>query len=192
MKTELRTERLWLRRWRPEDLSAFAALNADPRVMEHFPDVLSREESDALASRIEKHFEEHGFGLFAVEIPEVVSFAGYIGLAVPTFEAAFTPCVEIGWRLARGHWGFGYATEGARAALDFAFKELDLPEVVSFTTPENLHSVRVMKRIGMVCDAGGDFDHPALPAGHRLRHHVLYRITRQRFIEVRSRARSGA
>jgi RimJ/RimL family protein N-acetyltransferase len=177
-RRELRTDRLWLRRWLPEDRVPFAALNADARVMDYFPAVLSREESDTLASRIEAHFERHGFGLWAVEIPDVTSFAGFIGLSVPSFEAPFTPCVEIGWRLAADYWGFGYATEGARVALDFAFKTLGLREVVSFTAAGNLLSRRVMEKIDMVHDPADDFDHPALPQGHRLRRHVLYRMTR--------------
>lgn len=175
---DLRTDRLWLRRWLPGDLAPFAALNADARVMEYFPAVLSREETDTLASRIEAHFEQHGFGLWAVEIPDVTSFAGFIGLSVPRFEAPFTPCVEIGWRLAPEYWGRGYATDGARAVLDFAFNALGLDEVVSFTAPGNLRSRRVMEKIGMVHNPADDFDHPALPGGHRLRRHVLYRMAR--------------
>jgi RimJ/RimL family protein N-acetyltransferase len=146
--------------------------------MEYFPAELSREESNALASRIEADFEERGFGLWAVEIPSVTSFAGFIGLSVPRFEAPFTPCVEIGWRLAREYWGLGYAPEGARVVLDFAFQALGLDQVVSFTTPGNLRSRRVMEKIGMVHDPTDDFDHPAHPDGHRLRRHVLYRIVR--------------
>lgn len=175
---EIRTERLHLRRWTDADRGPFAAMNADPRVMEHFPAVLSREESDALAARIEAHFERHGYGLWAVGIEGVAPFAGFIGLSVPRFEAHFTPCVEVGWRLASEHWGRGYATEGARAAVAFGFGVLGLDEVVSFTAAGNLRSRRVMEKIGMVRDPGGDFDHPALPAGHRLSRHVLYRISR--------------
>lgn len=173
---ELRTDRLRLRRWLPADRGPFAALNADPRVMEHFPAALSREESDTLVARIEAHFDQHGFGLWAVEISNVTPFAGFVGLSVPRFEAHFTPCVEIGWRLAAEHWGCGYATEGARAALAFGFDVLGLGEIVSFTVPANLRSRRVMERIGMVHHPADDFDHPALPEGHRLRRHVLYRI----------------
>ncbi len=175
---EIRTARLSLRRWVPEDRVPFAALNADPRVVEHLLAALSREESDALAARIEGHFEEHGFGLWALEIPGVAPFAGFVGLSIPRFQAHFTPCVEIGWRLAAERWGHGYATEAARAALDFGFEEIGLEEVLSFTVPGNLRSRRVMERIGMVHDAAGEFDHPALPEGHRLRRHVLYRIAR--------------
>ena len=114
---ELQTDRLRLRRWLGTDRVAFAALNADARVMQHFPAALSRDESDTLAARIEAHFDQHGFGLWTVEIPNVTPFAGFIGLSIPGFDAHFTPCVEIGWRLAAEHWGQGYATEGAQAVL---------------------------------------------------------------------------
>lgn len=173
MNLEMKTRRLLLRPWRPEDREPFAELNADPVVREHFPSLLSREESDALAARIEAEFALRAFGLWAVEIPGTAPFAGYVGLSVPSFEARFTPCVEIGWRLARRFWGHGYATEGARAALDFGFERLGLPEIVSFTVPANIRSIRVMKKIGMTFS--GEFDHPALKAGHHLRRHVLYR-----------------
>jgi RimJ/RimL family protein N-acetyltransferase len=175
---ELRTPRLRLRRWRPEDRAPFAALNADPRVAEFLRGPLSREHSDALAESIEAHFQRHGFGLWAVEIPGVTPFAGFIGLSVATFKAPFMPCVEIGWRLAAEHWNHGYATEGARAALAFGFETLQLDEIVSFTAVRNLRSRRVMEKLGMTHSAADDFDHPALPGGHPLRRHVLYRIGR--------------
>jgi RimJ/RimL family protein N-acetyltransferase len=183
---ELRTDRLCLRCWRPSDRTPFAALNADPRVMEFFPATLAREDSDRLAARIDAHFERHGFGLWAVEIPNVTSFAGFIGLSVPSFNTHFTPCVEIGWRLSAEHWGRGYATEGARAVLTFGLETLGLPEIVSFTVPGNLRSRRVMERIGMVYDPADDFDHPGLPDGHGLRRHVLYRTTLPRRLELDS------
>src|SRR5262249_32174896 len=148
----LRTDRLLLRPWRDSDVESFAALNADPRVMEHFPALLSSAESAASAARIRAHLEEHGFGLWAVEVVGVTSFAGFVGLAVPRFEAAFTPCVEIGWRLAFAHWGQGYATEAARAAVAFGFERLGLAEIVSFTVPGNVRSRRVMERLGMARD----------------------------------------
>ena len=176
--SEIKTQRLILRRWRPEDRTPFAALNADPAVMEHFPSTLSRAESDTLADRIESHFARHGFGLWAVEIPGVAPFAGFIGLSVPAFETHFTPCVEVGWRLAREHWGTGYATEGASASLRFGFERLGLDEIVSFTVPANAPSRRVMARIGMHHSPADEFDHPLLPPGHPLRRHVLYRITK--------------
>lgn len=171
----LRTERLLLRRWLPSDREPFAAMNADPEVMEFFPSVLTREQSEAAADWIAAHFTQHGFGLWAVEIPGVAPFAGFVGLAVPFFEAPFTPCVEIGWRLAEPYWGHGYATEAARAALAFAFEEMHLPEVVSFTVPANVRSRRVMEKLGMTHDPRDDFDHPVVAAGHPLRRHVLYR-----------------
>ena len=179
MVEALRTDRLLLRRWTAADREPFAQMNADPRVMAHFSAALTREESDALADRIDAHFARRGFGAWAVEIPEVAPFAGFIGLAVPDFDAPFMPSVEIGWRLAAEYWGNGYATEGARAALAFGFDTLGLAEIVSFTTPDNLQSRRVMERIGMMRDPADDFDHPNLPAGHPLRRHVLYRITKE-------------
>ena len=175
---ELRTTRLRLRRWLPSDRAPFAAYNAEPRVAEFLLGPLSREESDALVVRIETHFERNGFGLWAVEICGGAPFAGFVGLSVPSFEAHFTPCVEIGWRLGSEHWGQGYASEGAKAALDFAFESLQLDEVVSFTVPANLRSRRVMEKVGMTHAPRDDFDHPAVPRGHALRRHVLYRKVR--------------
>jgi ribosomal-protein-alanine N-acetyltransferase len=173
---DLRTDRLWLRRWTADDLAPFASLNADPCVMEFFPKLLSREESDARADQVDAHFAEHGFGLWAIEVPGVTLFAGFVGLCIPSFEAYFTPCIEIGWRLAAEHWNRGYATEGARATLAFAFGSLQVAEIVSFTVPENVRSRRVMEKIGMTHSPGDEFDHPLLPEGHRLRRHLLYRI----------------
>lgn len=172
------TPRLWLRRWRHADRGAWAALNADPRVMEHFPKTLTPLESRAAADRIAAHFDEHGYGLWAVEVPGVVEFAGFVGLVQTRFEAHFTPCVEIGWRLAAEFWRRGYATEGARAAADFGFESLGLDEIVSFTVPPNARSRRVMEKLGMSHDPADDFDHPLLEEGHPLRRHVLYRLKR--------------
>jgi RimJ/RimL family protein N-acetyltransferase len=176
--TVLRTPRLVLRRWRCADREPFAALNGDPRVMAHFPARLTRAESDALAGTIEAELAARPFGLWALEVPGVTPFAGYVGLHVPSFEAPFTPCVEIGWRLAFAHWGHGYASEAARAVLTYAWDPLGLAEVVSFTTAGNARSRAVMDRIGMRHDPAGDFDHPRLPDGHPLRRHVLYRARR--------------
>lgn len=175
---EIRTERLRLRRWLPNDLIRFAAMNADPRVTEYLPTPLTRQDSDAFVERAEAHFEQHGFGLWAAEIVGVAPFAGFVGLANPRFDAPFQPCVEIGWRLTREHWGLGYATEGARAVLTFGFEVIGLEEIVSFTVPANARSRRVMEKIGMTHDPADDFDHPLLPVGHPLRRHVLYRIAR--------------
>ena len=176
----LRTQRLLLRRWRPGDRAPFAALNADPEVMEHFPAHLTQAESDASVDRIEAGFDARGFGLWAVEVTEPGElegqFIGFTGLSVPRFEAHFTPAVEVGWRLARPAWGHGYASEAARRALAVAFDDYRLPEVVSFTSVTNVRSQAVMRRIGMTHDPADDFDHPSLPPGHRLQRHVLYRI----------------
>ena len=146
--------------------------------MEYFSAVLSAEESNRMVSRIEAHFEERGFGLWAIEIPNVTSFAGFIGLTVARCEARFTPCVEIGWRLAAGHWGRGYASEAARAALEHGFVTLGLDEIVSFTALPNLRSQAVMRRIGMH-DRGEMFEHPGVAPGHPLRPHCLYRLARR-------------
>jgi RimJ/RimL family protein N-acetyltransferase len=175
---ELRTPRLVLRQWRDADLEPFARLNADAETMRHFPAPLSRAASDALALRERARLAARGWGLWAVEAPEAAPFVGFVGLAEPGFEAHFTPAVEVGWRLAREHWGRGYATEAARAALAFAFAELGLDEVVSFTSPLNVRSRRVMERLGMAHAPDDDFDHPRLPEGHPLRRHVLYRLRR--------------
>ena len=175
-KREIATPRLLLRPWNERDLPAFAAMNADVRVMEFMPKLLDRTESDALAARIVEHFNRHGFGFWAVEVPTVTSFAGFVGLSIPRFQAHFTPCVEVGWRLAYEQWGHGYATEAARAAIDFGFTNAGLAQIVSFTVPDNLRSRRVMQRVGMTHLPADDFEHPNLAEGHRLRRHVLYRL----------------
>ncbi|QDU12039.1 GNAT family N-acetyltransferase [Gimesia aquarii] len=171
----LETPRLILRQWSETDVAPFAEMNKDPRVMKHFPNILSYEQSSQMVKRITAHFEEHGFGLWAVEVKKTSQFAGFIGLAVPQFTADFTPCVEVGWRLAVPFWNQGYATEGARVALEFGFTQCKLSEIFSFTVPANLASRRVMEKIGMsyLCD----FDHPALLEKDPLRQHVLYHIT---------------
>ena len=171
----LETERLLLRGWRTSDRIPFAAMNADPRVMEFLPSLLSRDESDRLADRIEAHFEQHGFGVWAVETRANGKFIGFIGLNTPSFQARFTPCVEIGWRLAFDSWGQGLATEGARRALRYGFETLGLREIVSFTVPKNARSRHVMEKLKMTHDPADDFDHPGLPAGHPWQRHVLYR-----------------
>lgn len=176
MLRSLRTRRLLLRPWKKRDRAPFAALNADPRVMEFFPRTLTRKESDGLIVRIEEHVRERGFGLWAVEVRGGPAFIGFVGLWTPSFEAHFTPCVEIGWRLAFDAWGKGYATEAARAALDFGFEELGLDEIVAFTVTGNLRSRRVMEKLGMRHDPRDDFDHPRIDEGHPLRRHVLYRL----------------
>lgn len=178
----LKTQRLILRPWKQEDFEPLARLNADSRVMEYFPSIMSREESDQMALKLKSKLEEKGWGLWAVELLDSHEFIGFIGLneltqaSLPTF---FTPAVEIGWRLAFEHWGRGYATEGALASLQYGFETLKLPEIVSFTAVQNDRSRRVMERIGMHRDPQDDFDHPKLPEGHWLRRHVLYRLEAQ-------------
>ena len=153
-------------------------MNADPRVMEFMPASLSSQESDALIDRIQNHFQQHSFGLWAAEYTATRSFVGFIGLSIPAFEARFTPCVEIGWRLDELYWGRGLATEGARQVLRHAFEVIGLESLVSFTVPANTRSRRVMEKLGMTREPRDDFDHPRLPPGHALRRHVLYRLTR--------------
>jgi RimJ/RimL family protein N-acetyltransferase len=176
--TVLRTERLVLRGWRPEDRDQYAALNADPEVMEHFVGVLDRATSDAEADRFAAALEHDGWGHWVVTLPENDRLIGFTGLAVVDVPASWTPATEIGWRFAHDAWGHGYATEAARAVLAYAFESLGLDEVVSFTATTNLRSRRVMERIGMWRDPIDDFDHPRVPVGHRLRRHVLYRLDR--------------
>ena len=176
--SELSTDRLRLHRWTDTDRAAFAALNADPVVMEHFPSMLTIEQSNSFVDRAEALFEERGFGLWAVEVIETATFAGCVGLWRATFEAHFTPAVEIGWRFAKEFWGKGYATEAARAVLADGFERVGLDEIVSFAATVNERSWRVMERIGMTHDPADDFDHPTLEPGHCLERHVLYRISR--------------
>ena len=175
----IETERLLLRQWCPDDREPFAALNADADVMEHFPCTLTRAESDQMVDVIADVLVEKGRGLWATEVKETRQFVGFIGLSSPRWRTWFTPCVEIGWRLAKDAWGHGYAPEGARAALAFGFRHVELPndEIVSFTTEANMKSRRVMDKIGLVRDQARDFDHPELPdwSGRR---HVLYSIDR--------------
>jgi RimJ/RimL family protein N-acetyltransferase len=180
------TPRLLLRHWRDEDVEPFRVTNADPRVMEHFPSVLSGEQSDTLAERISQRLLEQDFGFWAVEVPGIADFIGFIGLSVPGFASHFTPCVEIGWRLAAEHWGRGYASEGASAALGRAFGSLNLKEVVSFTVPANRRSIGVMERIGMVRSPADDFDRPWRPDGSPFQRHVLYRIRQSDWLRRRS------
>jgi RimJ/RimL family protein N-acetyltransferase len=172
----IRTERLLLRKWREEDIEPFAAINEDPVVMRHFPATLSRAQTEAGVARIHAHFARYGWGLFAAEYEGL--FIGYVGLLHVPFESHFTPAVEIGWRLGSAYWNRGLATEGARAVLDFGFREAELAEIVSFTTTGNAASRRVMEKIGMERVAAGDFDHPRVPEGSPLRRHVLYKKSR--------------
>lgn len=180
-RPELETARLVLRQWSDADLAPFAAINADPRVMEHFPAPLDRAASDALAARWREMFAEHGLGMWAVAEKDGAAFIGFVGLSIPAFDAHFTPCVETGWRLGTSWWGKGYATEAAEAALAFGFDRIGLDEIVAYTAAPNARSQAVMRRLGMRHDPADDFDHPLLPPGHRLQRHVLYRIGREAF-----------
>ena len=172
----LHTDRLIMRRWRDEDLDAFAALNADPVVMENFQKVLTREESAEFIDRNEAEFEECGWGLWAVEVKDGAPFIGFVGLHRVPYRVTSTTDVEVGWRLAQEHWGHGYATEAAERAVRFGYVEAGLPEILSFTNPANARSWKVMERIGMVRDPSSDFLHPNVPVGHWLREHIVYRF----------------
>lgn len=175
----IETERLLLREWRDADLEPFMAMNADPVVMEFFPETYSEERTRRFVDIIRARWVELGYGLWAVERKDTMRFIGYIGLWPATFPAPFTPAVEVGWRLAANQWGRGYASEGGKAALRYGFDTAGLDEIVSFTSRLNARSWRVMERLGMRRDAGGDFEHPNVPQGHPLRPHVLYRIRRE-------------
>jgi RimJ/RimL family protein N-acetyltransferase len=171
---EFETDRLKLRQWRSEDYPLFAAMNADPIVMEYFPALLTTEESNDVAKRMETLIAEKGWGFWVLEVQD--HFAGFVGLNEPGYPLPFSPCVEVGWRLAQAFWGYGYATEAANVSLKFAFETLQLTEVVSFTAVSNVRSQAVMQRLNMQ-NAGENFEHPKVPIGHPLREHVLYRIS---------------
>ncbi len=175
----LETERLILRRWRASDQAPFAALNADPAVMRHFLRTLTAEECRAIIGRLQDHFAEHGYGFGAVERKSDGAMIGMVGLGAARFDGPPSPCVEVGWRLARAYWGQGYATEAARAWLEYGFGTLGLAEIVAFVVPANQRSQAVMTRLGMRRDPGRDFEHPSLPEGHLLRPHWLYAISRE-------------
>ena len=178
---ELRTARLLLRQWKESDIDAWCAMNADAEVRKYFPKVNSREESVAEAERIRASINQHGWGMWALEVPGVLPFAGFVGLNNPGFAAPWQPAVEIGWRLARSAWQQGYATEGATAALDFAFTHLQLPQVMAMSVTTNAPSHRVMERIGLSPWPEMDFDHPRVPVDWPLKRHIVHRITDQQW-----------
>jgi RimJ/RimL family protein N-acetyltransferase len=178
--TELNTNRLLLRQWREEDLADFARINADPKVMEFYPKLLSRQESDAAASKFWSLITENGWGFWAVETIAERAFIGLVGLHRPAYKLPFGPCVEIGWRVASPYWGKGYATEAAEASLEFAFDQLDLLEVFAFTSVGNMKSRAVMERLRMV-NLQANFDHPTIPRNSPLREHVVYKIIKQQW-----------
>ncbi len=182
--------RVRLRRWRDEDVEALAQMHADPEVMAHLMP-LDRAGSDAAAARMRRHFADHGFGLWVIEAPGITPFVGYTGLVHVPYAAAFTPAVEIGWRIQRAYWGQGYVTEAARLSLKDGFERLELREVIALTVPANLRSRAVMARLHMTHDPAEDFDHPHVPPGHPLRRHVLYRLRRADF-EARGALARGA
>lgn len=177
----LETERLVMRRWTTADQAPFARLNADPEVMRYFEGTMTSAMTAGFVQHIEAQFERVGYGLWALEVRDTGRFIGFTGLAQQTFEASFTPAVEIGWRLAVPAWGMGYASEAAEAALAFGFERAALAEIVSMTTVTNEPSQAVMRRIGMTYDPADDFEHPRVPEGHRYRPHVLYRLTRDQW-----------
>jgi RimJ/RimL family protein N-acetyltransferase len=172
----IETPRLLLREWKPEDLESFVSINQDPRVMEFMPHLLTVKESQEFIDQIIAHFRQHGFGKFACVLKETNEFIGYVGFTVSTFETAFTPCIEISWRIGSQYWGHGYATEAARAVLDRAVSQWGLKEVVALSVPDNVRSRRVMEKLGMTHDPRENFAHPKLPKDHPLSIHVLYRI----------------
>ncbi len=172
----LETERLRLRPWRDDDLDALAALNTDPEVMRYFPSCLDRAGTAAMMARNRDHVRRHGYGWWAVEIPGVTPFAGGAALLRPRFHAHFTPCHEIGWRLAKARWGQGFGTEAAKAVVTFAFDQIGLDELVAFTAAANEPSISVMRRLGMTHRSTDDFGHPLLPFDHPLRPHRLLRL----------------
>ncbi len=182
---EFETERLRLRQWIEADRELFARLNADLRVMEFYPNVLDRTASDAMVDRVQALIAERGWGLWAVELKADKQFIGYVGLHVPKADLPFSPCVEIGWRLAFPYWGKGYATEAARGALEVGFERLNLPEIVSFTATINRRSYTLMERLGMTRETE-TFEHPSLLVGHPLREHYLYRLSREEWRSIPS------
>jgi [ribosomal protein S5]-alanine N-acetyltransferase len=182
MTAFIETPRLALRKWKDTDLAPFIKMNADEEVMAFFPALMSELETIQMVDRIKSFFEETGFGLWAVEKKDTGAFIGFVGLSIPRFEADFTPCVEIGWRLARSHWGMGLAAEAAFACLDYGFRKLGLSEIVSFTAAINTRSIGVMHKIGMHFTK--NFTHPSLPEDSRLNPHVLYKITGKQFFSA--------
>lgn len=182
----IETDRLVLRKWEERDVEGLAAMNADARVMEFFPGVMSREESETMHQRLLAKQESHGFAVPVVEDKLTGKFLGFCGLGIPTYPVPlpFDPCVEIGWRLIPDAWGKGIAQEASRIWLRFGFETLQLNEIVSFTAIQNWRSQKVMQRLGMVTAASDDFEHQSLEEGHWLRRHVLYRLSKGRFTSV--------
>lgn len=181
MTTIVETERLVLRTWKKEDASSYFQINQDPKVIEFLLGPLTMEQVNDFILTVNSHSDKHGYTLWAVELKETAELIGFIGLNYIDWEAPFTPAVEVGWRLGSQYWGRGYATEGAKASLDYGFKQCGLKEIVSFTVPANVRSIRVMEKIGLKLDLNGDFAHPKLPSDHKLSHHVLYRLSAEEY-----------
>ena len=184
----LETERLILRTWKPSDVLPMTAISSDTMVMEHFPAIQDSAATQALVDRMNQHFEKFGYAAYAVEIIDTHEFIGFVGLShppfeIPKFQPKGLPIVEIGWRLSSEHWGQGYATEAAKAVLHYAFTELNLNEIISFTVPANAKSRRLMEKIGLHCNAQDNFEHPNLPKDSPLRPHVLYRLSKAEYLK---------
>ena len=182
----LETDRLILRTWVDADLESMFAINQDPKVMEYFPELQDLETTKKLMIRINNHFEKYGYTVYATERKDSGEFIGFIGLFTREFESHFTPATEIGWRLSSNHWGQGFATEGAKAVLDYAFRKLKIPEIVSFTAAGNAKSIRVMQKIGLQHNEADDFEHPKLDDTSPLKRHVLYRLSREKYTQGES------
>jgi RimJ/RimL family protein N-acetyltransferase len=176
--TILRTRRLILRRWKESDLLPFIRINADPRVMEFMLGTMTEEETRQSVEHMKKHFDARGFGRWAVEIADSEKFIGFVGISIPSYPLAFSPCVEVAWRICAEEWGKGYAPEAGNEAMRDGFERVGLQEIVSFTTLTNLKSRRVMEKLGMRYCPSEDFNHPMVPADHRLLRHVLYRMSK--------------
>ena len=179
----LETERLILRTWVDEDLESMFAINQDTKVMEYFPGLQDLQMTKNFIDKVNAHFENHGYSLYAAIRKDTNEFIGFIGLLIADFESHFTPATEIGWRLSSSHWGKGFATEGAKAVLDYAFRVLKIPEIVSFTAAGNAKSIRVMQKIGLQHNEADDFDHPKLDDTSPLKRHVLYRLSREQYTQ---------
>ena len=177
----LETDRLILRTWVDEDLESMLAINQDPQVMEYFPSLQDLDMTKNFIDKVNAHFKNHGYSLYAAARKDTNEFIGFIGLLIADFESHFTPATEIGWRLSSNHWGQGFATEGAKAVLDYAFRKLKIPEIVSFTAAGNAQSIRVMRKIGLQHNKTDDFDHPKLDDTSPLKRHVLYRLSREQY-----------
>ena len=179
----LETERLTLRTWSNNDLQPMFLINQDPKVMKYFPDLHDLEMTKNFIDKVNTHFENHGYSLYATVRKDTGEFIGFIGLLIADFKEHFTPAIEIGWRLSSNHWGKGFATEGAKAVLDYAFRELKIPEIVSFTAAGNAESIRVMQKIGLQHNERDDFDHPKLDDQSPLKRHVLYRLSCEKYTQ---------